>query len=344
MRPRARLLIAAALAAAGLLLVAHRFLELFTPFFLALIVAAIIDPFVDRLEKCGVPRGLGTLAVIGALCVAVALLVWTLAVNVARELALLHRQLPEIAARFDAWVATWTDLVHPFIQSFPHPIDDALKGSGEALLAGAGTLVAHLLSRLAALPDTGALIFVSGMSAYFLIRDKRELGAFAMGLVPRRWRGELRRVKGEIIAGLIGFIRAQSVLIVVSAALSITGLSLFGYRYAWLLGLLAGIFDLVPMVGPSAVFAPLVVYGIMTSDWTRAAGVAAVWGTVLVLRQVIEPEVVGRRVGLHPLTSVVAVYLGSKLFGVNGALLGPVVAVAVKAVCTVSVLPYIEQE
>ena len=150
------------------------------------------------------------------------------------------------------------------------------------------------------------------MSAYFLIRDKRELGAFAMGLVPRRWRGELRRVKGEIIAGLIGFIRAQSVLIVVSAALSITGLSLFGYRYAWLLGLLAGIFDLVPMVGPSAVFAPLVVYGIMTSDWTRAAGVAAVWGTVLVLRQVIEPEVVGRRVGLHPLTSVVAVYLGSR--------------------------------
>lgn len=344
MRLRARLLVAAALAAAGLLLVARRLLELVSPFFIALIVAAVADPIVDRLERWGVPRALGALVAIGGLCLTVGLFVWVLAVNVTRELALLHQQLPEVAARIDALVAAWGELVKPLLQAVPHPLDDALLGSGQALLEGAGALVSQLLSRLAALPDTGAVLFVSGTSAYFLIRDKRELGAFALKLLPRRWRDELRRIKREVAAGLAGFLRAQSILVAVSGALSVTGLTLFGYRYAWLLGLLAGVFDLVPMVGPSAVFAPLVAYGLLVGEFARAAGVAAVWGSVLVVRQVIEPEIVGRRVGLHPLTSVVAVYVGGKLFGVNGALLGPVIAVALKAVCAVSVLPYIEQE
>ena len=205
-------------------------------------------------------------------------------------------------------------------------------------------LATQLLARLAALPNTIVILLISGMTAYFLSRDKRELGAFLLRFLPRRWHPEARRLKGEIVAGLMGFVRAQSILVMVSSALSIAGLSLFGYRYAWLLGLLAGIFDLVPMVGPSAVFAPLVAMGLVAGDWTRTAGIAAVWGGVLLVRQVIEPEVVGKHVGLHPLTSIVAVYLGGKLFGINGILLGPVLAVTLKAVCVVSILPYIKQE
>lgn len=344
MRPRARLILAASLAAFCLLLVSSRLVEIFTPFLLALVVAAIFDPLVDRLESRGVPRALGSLAVIAALCLGVAGFAWMLAVNVATELALLHQQLPEVAKQIDSLVATWGDLIKPLVLAVPHPIDDALLGSAEALLQGASALVGQLLTRLAALPNTGIVLIVSGMSAYFLIRDKRELGDFAIRFLPRRWRSEARRVKGEIVAGLLGFVRAQSILVAVSGALSVAGLALFGYRYAWLLGLLAGILDLVPMVGPSAVFAPLVAVGLLMGDWARTAGIAAVWGTVLVIRQVIEPEIVGKHVGLHPLTSIVAVYLGGKLFGVNGALLGPIVAVTLKAVCVVSVLPYFGQE
>lgn len=344
MRLRARLFLSAVLATAGLLFVARRLLELLLPFLIAFIVAAVADPVVDHLERRGLPRAWGALVAIGALWLTAGALVWILAVNIAHELALLHQQLPDVAARIDRWVAAWGELVSPFLRAVPHPLDDALAGSGQALLDGAGAVVSQVLSRLAALPDTGALLLVSGTSAYFLIRDKRELGAFLLNLLPRRRRDELRRIKREVAAGLAGFLRAQCILIAVSGALSVAGLSLFGYRYAWLLGLLAGIFDLVPMVGPSAVFAPLVAYGLVAGELARAAGVASVWAVVLVVRQVIEPEIVGKRVGLHPLTSVVAVYLGGKLFGINGALLGPVVAVALKAVCAVSVLPYLEQE
>lgn len=344
MRLRARVVSGAAIAALFLLIFARRLLDFVVPFVLALFVAAVIDPVVDRLERRGVPRALGALAVIAAVCLGGLGLLWTVAVNVAAELALLKDQLPLVTRSIESGLERLVALLGPLVSTVPHPLDDGLKQLTGALFEALTAAAAGGLARVGAVPNLVAVLAVSGMTAYFLVRDKRELGSFLWRIVPASWRPEARRLKEEIAAGLVGYVRAQGILVAVSGALSVAGLSLFGYRYAWLLGGVAGILDLVPMVGPSAVYAPLVALGIIAGDWPRALGIAAVWGSLLVVRQVIEPEIVARHVGLHPLTSVIAVYLGGKLLGVNGILLGPVVAVTLKAVCVVSILPYLKQE
>lgn len=344
MRLRARLLLAAASGSLLLLVGARWLLEYITPFFLALFVAAVIDPLVDQMEARGVPRGVSALGVITAVCLGIIGLAWIFAVNVATELSLLHAQLPEATRQVEELLGALSRLIQPLVSAVPHPLDDALVETIDSALHSLAAFTAQLLARLGSLPSTLTTLMISGMAAYFLSRDKRELGAFWLRFLPRRWHGEARRLKGEITTGLMGFVRAQSILVIVSASLSIAGLALFGYRYAWLLGILAGIFDLVPMVGPSAVFVPLVAVGVAAGDWTRAAGTAALWATVLFVRQIVEPEIVGKHVGLHPLTSIVAVYLGGKLLGINGVLVGPMIAVTLKAVCAVSILPYLKQE
>jgi len=344
MRRRGRLLTGAAVAALVCLAFARRLLDYVFPFLLALFVAAVIDPLVDRLERGGVPRALGALGTIGALFLGGIGFLWLLAANVAAELLLLRDQLPYAAEHFEVLVDRLAKLMGPLVSAVPHPLDDALKSAAGALLDTLMNVAAQGVARLGALPSLVTVLFVSGMAAYFLSRDKRELGAFLWRILPRRWHKEARRLKEEIVSGLLGYVRAQSILVAVSGGLSIAGLSLFGYRYAWIFGGLAGILDLVPMVGPSAVYAPIVLLAAAAGDWPRALGIAAVWAGVLVVRQVIEPEVVGKHVGLHPLTSIVAVYLGGKLFGVNGILLGPILAVTLKAVCVVSILPYLKQE
>ncbi len=344
MRLRARLLLAAASGSLLFLLAARWLLEYVTPLFLALLVAAAIDPMVDWLESRGVGRRIGALGIIAVFSLAAVGLLWVLAVNVAAELSLLHEQLPGAAREIQALLDRWVKLLQPLVSAVPHPLDDALLETVDAALRGFAGFTAQLLARLGSLPSALATLVLSGMAAYFLIRDKRELGSFWLGLLPGRWRGEARRLKGEIAAGLLGFLRAQTILVAVSGGLSIAGLGLFGYRYAWLLGLAAGIFDLVPMVGPSAVFLPLVAIGVASGEWMRAAGTAAVWLSVLMVRQFVEPGIVRKHVGLHPLTSMIAIYLGGKLLGVNGVLIGPMVAVTLKAISVVSVLPYLKQE
>lgn len=344
MRLRASLLLGAALAGLVALAAARRLIDLVYPFLVALFVAAVIDPVVDRLERRGVPRPVAALAVIAAAVLGGVSLLWVLLANVAAELALLLDQLPSASAYIESWAARTARLFGPLLSAAPHPLDDALKDLSRTLLGALMEWAAQGLSRIGALSHLPAVVAVSGMAAYFLSRDKRELGNFLMSLLPRGWRREVRRLKEEIAAGLIGYVRAQSVLVAVTGALSIAGLTLFGYRYAWLLGGLAGLLDVVPLVGPSAVYAPLVAVGVAAGDWPRALGVGALWAGLLLLRQLIEPEMVARHAGLHPLTSIAAVYVGGKLFGINGVLLGPVFAVTLKAVCSVSVLPYFKQD
>lgn len=344
MRPRARLLLGAAAVALFCLAFARRLLEYISPFLLALFVAAVIDPLVDRLERRGVPRGIGSFGVIAAFFAGAFGLLWLVAVNVAGELVLLRDQLPEAFRRVEALVDRLAAALGPLVSAMPHPLDDALRRSSGALFDLLMSAAAGGLARIGALPGILSVLAVGGMSAYFLSRDKRELAAFMWRILPRRWHRELRRLKAEIASGLLGYVRAQCILVAVSGGIAIAALSLFGFRYAWLLGGLAGILDLVPMVGPSAVFAPLVALDLASGDWSRALGIASVWASLLVLRQVVEPEVVARHVGLHPLTSIVALYLGVKLLGANGILLGPLLAVTLKAVCAVSILPHIKQE
>ncbi len=235
MRLRARLLLAAASGSLLFLLAARWLLEYVTPLFLALLVAAAIDPMVDWLESRGVGRRIGALGIIAVFSLAAVGLLWVLAVNVAAELSLLHEQLPGAAREIQALLDRWVKLLQPLVSAVPHPLDDALLETVDAALRGFAGFTAQLLARLGSLPSALATLVLSGMAAYFLIRDKRELGSFWLGLLPGRWRGEARRLKGEIAAGLLGFLRAQTILVAVSGGLSIVGLGLFGYRYAWLL-------------------------------------------------------------------------------------------------------------
>lgn len=344
MRLRARLSIAAAVALVLGLALARSIVGYVTPFILALFLAAVIDPLVDRLEKRGVPRAFGALAVIGALGAAVLGTAWVLIANVLREAEALRGELPHYAAQLRGYVEGWSSAAEGLLMELPHPFDEALLRGVQSLSEAAGEAATDLVGRAGTLPGLFFVGFVALIATYFLSRDKRTLGDFFIRLFPPSWRPEMRRLKGEIAGGLLGFVRAQAILVSLSAGISVGGLLLFDYPYAWLLGILAGILDLVPMVGPSGVFIPLIVAGAATGAWNRTFGIACVWLTVLLVRQIVEPDVVGRHVGLHPLTTLVAAYLGGAWLGVHGLVLGPIVAITVKAICVISVLPHLHRE
>lgn len=344
MRLRARLLIAGGIALFLGLLFAQALVAYFGPFLLALLIASVVDPLVDRLERAGVSRGAGAFAVIGAAGVGLTAAAWLLAANLLREFELLSAHLPEYAHGLREGIRLWSEHLRSLSKELPHPVDDALEQAAGEVVGFLAQLVSSAVARAGSVPTAMMIGLVASTTAFFLVRDKRELGRFLFSLAPKSLHSELRRLQGEILAGLLGFVKAQCILVAISGALSVAGFLTFGYRYAWLLGTLAGILDLVPMVGPSGVFAPVILWSLATADWPRSVGIGCVWAAVLVVRQLVEPEIVGRHVGLHPVTSVVAVYLGGRLLGVNGILLGPVVAVVLKAICVVSILPLLQEE
>ena len=344
MRLRARLLIAGGTLLLLAILFAETLFSYLGPFLLALLLASVVDPAVDRFERAGISRGAAAFAVIAAGGTMIAAAAWLVAAHLLREFEMLRSRLPEYARGLQQAIDGWTGLLRSFSAELPRPVGDALEQAAHDLTGLFAQSVSSALSRAGGLPAAIMVGLVASTTAYFLVRDKRQLGRFMLSLLPRALHPELKRLHGEIFTGLLGFVKAQCILVAVSGALSVAGFLAFGYRYAWLLGTLAGVLDIVPMVGPTGVFFPVILWSLAAGEWPRAAGVAAVWAAVLVVRQLIEPEVVARHVGLHPVTSVVAVYLGGRLLGVNGILLGPAVAVVLKAIFVVSVLPLLTKE
>lgn len=344
MRLRARLSIAVGALLLALLVFARPLLSVIAPFVLALLWTAIIDPVVDRLERAGIGRALGALLVLATTAIILIGGLWVMLANLIGEAEHLRSHLPQYTQQLEHLIEDWTNTVNSIVAAIPAPFD-------EALLAGvhqSADLVAKAASQLLAKASSIPILLLMGTVAisttYFLSRDKRRLGAFFLSLLPRAWHPEMRRLKEEIASGLLGFVRAQAILIVVSGLLSVGGLLLFKVPYAWTLGTFAGILDLAPMVGPSGVFIPVLLWLWASAQWSRAIGLMGVWLLILLVRQLLEPHVVGRHVGLHPITSIAAMYLGGTLVGIDGILLGPIVAIAVKAVCTVSLIPHLKRD
>lgn len=131
----------------------------------------------------------------------------------------------------------------------------------------------------------------------------------------------------EIICGIIRYIatyvKAQLIIMSIVGVLAAAALGVFGIRNGILWGLLAGILDAFPFVGTGVVLVPLMIQQLFLGDFGRAAGCLLLYVVCVVVRQILEPKLIGRRIGVPPIAILLSLYAGIQLFGVWGILEGP---------------------
>lgn len=309
------------------------------PFVIAAFLAALLDPVVALGERVGLPRWLATVAsmvaVLGGALVGLGVLVSVLV----RELASLTSQLPGLVRSAQPLLDSLVDDVvrvgHfklPSVQSLVHSqITTAYKITATVL----HTLLVVLLS----LPNVLLVAVLAVVAAFFLIRDKRVVGAMLEWVLPPGMRHRLPTLRTEVVRGTLGFLRAQLFLVATTAAGTTVGLLLYGSHYAVLLGLVAGLLDLIPFLGPTALLAPWAAVMFIIGQPVAGLELLVVLAGVALVRQLIEPRLLGSGTGLHPLAALVALYVGIQLFGPIGFVVGPITAVVLKAAARAASLP-----
>ncbi|MGI6567196.1 MAG: sporulation integral membrane protein YtvI [Firmicutes bacterium] len=349
MNRRLKLLISLVLVIAGILVATRYALQYLAPFLLALIFAAIIDPFVNMLEKrLPISRGFSVLLVLLLFVVALALIVFLLVTNLTAEVTHFLSLLPRYSTFWEEWLRNLFSRVENLLlvifAEIPAPIAEAVQPELDQVTDTLRMVGGWVLSSLSGLPNFGLTVVIASIATFFMSRDKRLFGEFFMSLVPKSWRPKAQHVKDQVANGIFGFLRSQLTLISLSGSLAVIGLTALRIRYAWLLGLLVALFDFLPMIGPSAIFVPMIVYYLFMGNIAYAVWLTVILGVILVSRQLAEPRIVGAQLGLHPLTSLTAVYLGIRLLGVSGFILGPLIMVVLKAIMVVIFIPAWKQE
>lgn len=296
--------------------------------------ALIMEPAVRWWTLRGMRRGLAAaLCLGGAVLAGVMLSTWA-AVAIWHELWALRDRLPALYTAARATVADLGQRAGTASAGLPPGMrryleDELARGyaSGVPLVQ---RLAAGLQHGVAVLPDTFFALLVAFAAAFFVSRDRSGLRAWAVRWLPSDMVVVLIRGARAVEGAVWAIARAQLLLAAVTFLVSVVGLWVIGAPYVVLAALLAAIFDVLPIVGPTALYLPWIVGCALFGLGGAALALTAVLLGVLMARWLLTPLLVGAQAGLHPFAAVAAMYVGAHLAGLVGLLLGPLMAAALR--------------
>lgn len=320
----------AALVALGVLAFLYRVRTVLTPFLFAVLLAYILYPLVVAVERRGASRVAAILIVYATVGVVFGVALWATLPNLLRELEEIARKLPRQALQLEE---LGQDAVGYFRRiQLPGTVRDAVSILLNRVQLALEGLAGRFMQLLMALFANIISLLISPILAFYLLRDHQAMRERTLKYVPAHYRGDAQNILREINVALNGFFRGQLWICLFVGLFTYGGLYLLGIPYALFIGILAGLFDIIPYFGPVLGFLPAAALALgkspLTVLWVLALFVAA----NQIENGLISPWLIGDRVGLHPLVVIFAVLVGGYLMGILGMLLAIPLAAAVRVV------------
>ena len=298
--------------------VAHEIAVIFPPLILASALVFVLNPLISRLNRLGVPRlagvGLTYLAFVGFVSV-LGLILFPLVQEQAENLS---DKTPEIRERIERWI---DDRAEDF-QGTPfeferEDLDDALGSADTSLqdqlgkVADFGVKIFHVI----------LILILAPIFAFYLLVDLPSIKRNTEALIPEAARPEVMLIGRQINAAVGGFFRGQLVVALIVGIMSSIALAIVDVPFWLLLGMVAGLFNIIPLVGPYIGGIPALLVALTTRE-----PITGLWVVVamVVVQQIdnhfISPVVMHRVVKLHPVLVMLALLLGGTLGGFFGLL------------------------
>ena len=180
-----------------------------------------------------------------------------------------------------------------------------------------------LLGAVGAFPRLFLALAVTVLAVFYFALDHAKIVSFFNRLLPEDVCCRIRQTKDACFSGIRQMLGAYTVLLLMTFAELVTGFVFIGVPYAVLLAFLIAVVDILPVLGTGTVLVPWALVTLLSGDARRGIALLALCGIITVVRQIAEPRIVGRSVGLHPLVTLAAMYVGCKIGGVAGLLLFP---------------------
>lgn len=192
------------------------------------------------------------------------------------------------------------------------------------------------LGYMRSLVGFAAFLIVTVIAVFLLIRDYEKLTAFL------REKEELRGVREvgkKVIDYIKTFLKAQIILLGIISTVCAVTLGLAGIKNGIFYGILAGIMDMLPFIGTGITLVPLAIFQLFSGCYGRSILILGLYGVCALLREILEPKLIGDKVGIWPVGILLGVFAGVQLFGIFGIVKGPIGLVIIYETCRYLFLP-----
>ncbi|SFG49876.1 sporulation integral membrane protein YtvI [Desulfotomaculum arcticum] len=309
------------------------------PFLLAAIFSMLMEPLVEIVSRGGrIPRLLSVPIAMLLFFGGIGTVLTFFVLRLVQELNDLSLVLPDKLETIENFTDLWFKKGVLFYGTLPKSVTSNMRDTIEKLTNSLqqwiSDLIAVLIHLISVVPGAIMVLLISIIATYFFSKDRDKIVEFWLRIIPHPWGERTLQISRQVAGAFQAYVRAQFILISITTVISIVGLYLIGTEYALTLGLLVGIFDMIPVLGPGTIYIPWAIWAFVTGNVVLGLKLTALYLLVMVVRAVMEAKVVAANLGLHPLVVLLAMYIGLKMIGVMGLVLGPLIVIGVQATIT----------
>lgn len=323
---KTKLIIAMVLTIIGVYFGFQYILPLFAPFIIAYFIAWILMPVVKFLtEKLKFPRVVSAILSLGVFG---SLLVWALCYlgnifikqlmillqNMPIYLSILSGKIDSLCNSFDNFFGTKLGTVRGmFDDHFETMIVVVRNDIMPSITTKSLNIVISIIGMI-------GIILITLVSSLLLMKDE---AAYKKSFRSSVLYQDIHLITGKLSETGVAYLRTQVILMAIISIICTAGLLIIKNKYAMLIGLGVGLFDAFPMLGSGAILIPWSIISLFDQDVFSAAILMTIYFIIMFVRQFVEPKLLGNRIGIKPVFTLMSMYVGFKLFGIFGFILGP---------------------
>lgn len=310
--------------------------RLFSPFIFGFLLSRLINPVADRLQnRLKIPRG-ASAAMVVILTIAVLIgIIGGVGYKLFDEIKNLYYQWPSMMASFqNGWnnlSAMLSDLYIDMPDSVQNMVDNLYNNLTNQMSQFMSNIevVNNAQDFARSLPGGFIWTIVFVIAMFFMVSQKSNIDRSIKRFLGPKRVAKLTEINNECRKYLGGYVRAQIILMFIIFVVIAIALSILGAPYSLLVAAATAILDALPFLGSGITLWPLAVIYFINGNLKLGIGYVCVYIAVALLRRFIEPKLVSDKMGLNPILTLVAMYIGYRWWGILGMLIGPIILMVI---------------
>lgn len=309
----------------------------FWPFMIGVLIAIILERGINFItQKTKVPRkSVGTIMVI-LFYIILAMLITLLLITLVKEIIGISLKIPDM---YNDLQLDYEDLyikLKGLMNKTPDTIIQSIYDIGRNALASIIDIVKNVVNSviniIMSLPNLMIYIIITFLATLFIVTDRRAILKGANEILPEKFTRKVINVVSMSIKSLGNYLKAQCILICITFGELLIAFFILKQPYPLTLALVVALVDALPILGTGTILIPWSIYSFITGDVVLGIALLVVYIIILIVRQLVEPKIVGAKIGVHPFLTLLAMYVGFRFLGLIGMIVGPVVLVIFKNV------------
>lgn len=205
-------------------------------------------------------------------------------------------------------------------------LSQTLREAASTLLSGLVSFISAVLKKI---PSVLFFILITVIASIYFAVDIDKINAWVLKRLPDRISKTLVSFKNGFFSVFIKYARSYLFIMLITFVIVLIGLLILRVKNALLISLLLAVLDVLPLIGVGTVLVPWSIFELIFGSTGLGIGLVVLFVALEIIRQLAEPKIVGKSLGLHPIASLLLLYLGYSLLGIAGLLLTPLVSVVI---------------